>query len=66
MQAAKMVIKTETPIARDKSGNKKKKNRKNKTETESPELKKQNVIAFDENAQQPTAEHVSNFQISII
>ena len=48
-----MVVKAETPIAREKSSNKKKKNRKNKDEAQSEKPKKSNVIAYDETIQQP-------------
>ena len=54
-----MVVKAETPITREKSSNKKKKNRKNKDEAQSQKPKKSNVIAYDETIQQPTIDHVS-------
>ena len=53
-----MVVKAETPITREKSSNKKKKNRKNKDEAQSEKPKKSNVIAYDETIQQPTIDHV--------
>jgi len=52
-----MVVKAETPISREKSSNKKKKNKKSKDITESSKPNKPNVIAFNENIQQPTVEH---------
>jgi len=52
-----MVVKAETPITREKSSNKKKKNRKNKDEAQSQKPKKSNVIAYDETIQQPTIDH---------
>merc|ERR1712223_1459503 len=49
--------KAETPISREKSSNKKKKNKKSKDITESSKTEKSNVIAFNENIQQPSIEH---------
>ena len=60
-----MVVKAETPISREKSSNKKKKNKKSKDITESSKTSKPNVIAFNENIQQPTIEHVSKLRFSI-
>ena len=60
-----MVVKAETPISREKSSNKKKKNKKSKDVTESSKTEKSNVIAFNENLQQPTIEHVSTLRFSI-
>ena len=54
-----MVVKAETPISREKLGNKKKKSKKAKDETKSPKLKNCNVITYDESAQQPTVDQVS-------
>merc|ERR1712018_378920 len=51
-----MVVKAETPISREKLGNKKKKSKKAKDETKSPKLKNSNVITYDESAQQPTVD----------
>ena len=60
-----MVVKAETPISREKLSNKKKKNKKSKDITEPSKTEKPNVIAFNENIQQPTIEHVSKLRFSI-
>jgi len=52
-----MVVKAETPISREKLSIKKKKNKKSKDITEPSKTEKPNVIAFNENIQQPTIEH---------